>query len=172
MPMLVPARPSRPCRWRLRAMNPLRGALSTCLRPPPSTMETWKGSSWMHSTSPVPAAHPVTGRTQVERSQRVCCLNLFIQVCSLSPRRPQSPDQDEGQITFDVEMCSPRHSQVRHPPSTVQSPLRWVPVLLSFVCFQSGEDSPEPSREDDAPLNKEADWVADWSSRPENIPPK
>ncbi|TNM90280.1 BCL2 interacting protein 3 like a [Takifugu rubripes] len=64
-----------------------------------------------------------------------------------SPRRPQSPDQDEGQITFDVEMCSPRHSQ-------------------------SGGDSPEPSREDEAPLNKEADWVADWSSRPENVPPK
>uniref|UniRef100_A0A674N019 BCL2 interacting protein 3 like a n=1 Tax=Takifugu rubripes TaxID=31033 RepID=A0A674N019_TAKRU len=56
-----------------------------------------------------------------------------------SPRRPQSPDQDEGQITFDVEMCSPRH---------------------------------KPSREDEAPLNKEADWVADWSSRPENVPPK
>lgn len=157
-------------------MKPLWGASSTCLRPPPSTMETWKGSSWTLSTSPVPAAHPVTGRTKVERSQRACRLNLFTQVCSLSPRRPQSPDQDEGQITFDVEMCSPRHSQVRrppaHPPSADQSPFRCVPVLFSSVCFQSGEDSPEPSREDDAPLNKEADWVADWSSRPENIPPK
>lgn len=117
MPMLVPATPSRPCRWRLGSMKPLRGASSTCLRPPPSTMETWKGSSWTRSTSPVPAAHPVTGRTKVERSQRACRLILFTQVCSLSPRRPQSPDQDEGQITFDVEMCSPRHSQVRRLPA-------------------------------------------------------
>ncbi|XP_075895010.1 BCL2 interacting protein 3 like a [Nelusetta ayraudi] len=60
-----------------------------------------------------------------------------------SPHRPPSPDQDEGQITFDVEMPS-----------------------------QSEDDGPEQDREDDILLNKEADWVADWSSRPENIPPK
>ncbi|KAM3610407.1 uncharacterized protein V6R79_003639 [Siganus canaliculatus] len=64
-----------------------------------------------------------------------------------SPHRPPSPDQDEGQITFDVEMPSPRGSQ-------------------------SEEDGPEQDREEDFLLNKEAEWVANWSSRPENIPPK
>ncbi|XP_026177065.1 BCL2 interacting protein 3 like a [Mastacembelus armatus] len=64
-----------------------------------------------------------------------------------SPHRPPSPDHDEGQITFDVEMSSPRGSQ-------------------------SDEDGAEKDREEDILMNKEVDWVADWSSRPENIPPK
>ncbi|XP_005729514.1 BCL2/adenovirus E1B 19 kDa protein-interacting protein 3-like [Pundamilia nyererei] len=64
-----------------------------------------------------------------------------------SPHRPPSPEQDEGQITFDVEMSSPRGSQ-------------------------SEEDFAEKDREEDILMNKEVDWVADWSSRPENIPPK
>ncbi|KAG7243846.1 hypothetical protein INR49_006000 [Caranx melampygus] len=64
-----------------------------------------------------------------------------------SPHRPPSPDQDEGQITFDVEMPSPTD-------------------------IQSEEDGPEKDREEDILMNKEVDWVADWSSRPENIPPK
>ncbi|TNN86406.1 BCL2/adenovirus E1B protein-interacting protein 3-like [Liparis tanakae] len=64
-----------------------------------------------------------------------------------SPHRPPSPDQDEDQITFDVEMPSPRDSQ-------------------------SGDDSAEKDREEDILMNKEVDWVADWSSRPENVPPK
>ncbi|XP_063050684.1 BCL2/adenovirus E1B 19 kDa protein-interacting protein 3-like [Engraulis encrasicolus] len=58
-----------------------------------------------------------------------------------SPPRPHSPDQDDGQITFDVDMSS-RESQ-----------------------------SDEDAREEDLLMNK-GDWVADWSSRPENIPPK
>ncbi|KAK2837508.1 hypothetical protein Q5P01_014720 [Channa striata] len=64
-----------------------------------------------------------------------------------SPHRPQSPDKDEGQITFDVEMSSSRGSQ-------------------------SDEDGAEKDREEDILMIKEVDWVADWSSRPENIPPK
>ncbi|KAK6328122.1 hypothetical protein J4Q44_G00001000 [Coregonus suidteri] len=64
-----------------------------------------------------------------------------------SPHRPPSPDQDDGQITFDVEMSSRRGSQ-------------------------SEEEGPEKDREDDILMNKGADWVADWSSRPENVPPK
>ncbi|XP_062273784.1 BCL2 interacting protein 3 like a [Scomber scombrus] len=64
-----------------------------------------------------------------------------------SPQRPPSPDQDDGQITFDVDMSSPRGSQ-------------------------SEEDGPERDREEDILMNKEVDWVSDWSSRPENIPPK
>ncbi|XP_054629822.1 BCL2 interacting protein 3 like a [Dunckerocampus dactyliophorus] len=64
-----------------------------------------------------------------------------------SPHRPRSPDQDEGQITFDVDMSSPRGSQ-------------------------SEEEGTDKDREDDILMNKEVDWVADWSSRPENIPPK
>ncbi|XP_028852856.1 BCL2 interacting protein 3 like a [Denticeps clupeoides] len=64
-----------------------------------------------------------------------------------SPPRPHSPDQDEGQITFDVEMPSGRESE------------------------DEGQ-SAEKDREDDILMNKGADWVADWSSRPENVPPK
>ncbi|XP_061117141.1 BCL2 interacting protein 3 like a isoform X1 [Conger conger] len=64
-----------------------------------------------------------------------------------SPPRPHSPDQDEGQITFDVEMSSRRDSQ-------------------------SEEEGPEKERDEDILMNKGTDWVADWSSRPENIPPK
>ncbi|XP_026073031.1 BCL2/adenovirus E1B 19 kDa protein-interacting protein 3-like isoform X1 [Carassius auratus] len=64
-----------------------------------------------------------------------------------SPPRPHSPDQDEGQIMFDVEMPSERDSQ-------------------------SEDDSLEKDKEDDILMNKGESWVADWSSRPENIPPK
>ncbi|XP_020774924.1 BCL2/adenovirus E1B 19 kDa protein-interacting protein 3-like [Boleophthalmus pectinirostris] len=60
-----------------------------------------------------------------------------------SPPRPHSP-QDEGQIIFDVD--ARRDSQ-------------------------SETDSLEKERDMDI-LMKDADWVADWSSRPENIPPK
>ncbi|XP_036385019.1 BCL2 interacting protein 3 like b [Megalops cyprinoides] len=60
-----------------------------------------------------------------------------------SPPRPHSP-QDEGQITFDVEMPSRRESQ---------------------------SEEEEKDRDEDI-LMKGSDWVADWSSRPENIPPK
>ncbi|XP_043102823.1 BCL2 interacting protein 3 like a [Puntigrus tetrazona] len=64
-----------------------------------------------------------------------------------SPPRPHSPDQDEGQITFDVEMPSERDCQ-------------------------SEDESLEKDKEDDILMNKGESWVADWSSRPENIPPK
>ncbi|XP_056320088.1 BCL2 interacting protein 3 like a [Danio aesculapii] len=64
-----------------------------------------------------------------------------------SPPRPHSPDQDEGQIMFDVEMPSERDCQ-------------------------SEDDSMEKDKEDDILMNKGESWVADWSSRPENIPPK
>ncbi|XP_051510095.1 BCL2/adenovirus E1B 19 kDa protein-interacting protein 3-like [Myxocyprinus asiaticus] len=64
-----------------------------------------------------------------------------------SPPRPHSPDHDEGQIMFDVEMPSERDCQ-------------------------SEDDSVEKDRDDDILMNKGEGWVADWSSRPENIPPK
>ncbi|XP_034548316.1 BCL2 interacting protein 3 like a [Notolabrus celidotus] len=64
-----------------------------------------------------------------------------------SPHRPPSPDPDDGQITFDVEMPSSRGSQ-------------------------SEEEGQEPDKEEDILMNKDVDWVAHWSSRPENIPPK
>ncbi|XP_070780848.1 BCL2 interacting protein 3 like b [Enoplosus armatus] len=62
-----------------------------------------------------------------------------------SPPRPHSP-QDDGQIIFDVDVTSRRDSQ-------------------------SEEDVLDKERDMDI-LMKDADWVADWSSRPENIPPK
>ncbi|XP_048845612.1 BCL2 interacting protein 3 like a [Brienomyrus brachyistius] len=64
-----------------------------------------------------------------------------------SPPRPHSPDQNEGQITFDVEMPSRRDSQVE-------------------------EEALDKEREEDILLMKGPDKVADWSSRPENVPPK
>lgn len=62
-----------------------------------------------------------------------------------SPPRPHTP-QDEGQIIFDVDLTGRRDSQ-------------------------SEEDVLEKERDMDI-LMKDADWVADWSSRPENVPPK
>lgn len=62
-----------------------------------------------------------------------------------SPPRPHSP-QDDGQIIFDVDVTSRRDSQ-------------------------SEEDILDKERDMDI-LMKDSDWVADWSSRPENIPPK
>ncbi|XP_041706943.1 BCL2/adenovirus E1B 19 kDa protein-interacting protein 3-like [Coregonus clupeaformis] len=65
-----------------------------------------------------------------------------------SPPRPHSPQEDDhdGQIIFDVDVSSSRDSQ-------------------------SEEDALEKERDMDI-LMKDSDWVADWSSRPENIPPK
>uniref|UniRef100_A0A3B5MIX6 BCL2 interacting protein 3 like a n=1 Tax=Xiphophorus couchianus TaxID=32473 RepID=A0A3B5MIX6_9TELE len=64
-----------------------------------------------------------------------------------SPSNSSCSGQDDGQITFDVEMSCPRGSQ-------------------------SEDDTADMDREDDILMNKEVDWVANWSSRPENIPPK
>ncbi|KAJ3604561.1 hypothetical protein NHX12_029301 [Muraenolepis orangiensis] len=72
-----------------------------------------------------------------------------------SPHRPPSPDQDqdEGQITFDVEMSSTRGSQSEEEA-------------------EEEEEVAEKDKEDDILMNTGVDWVNDWSSRPENIPPK
>ncbi|XP_041914316.1 BCL2 interacting protein 3 like b [Alosa sapidissima] len=60
-----------------------------------------------------------------------------------SPPRPHTP-QDEGQIIFDADNRRDSQSEV---------------------------DILEREQEEDI-LMKDSDWVADWSSRPENVPPK
>ncbi|XP_061733043.1 BCL2/adenovirus E1B 19 kDa protein-interacting protein 3-like isoform X2 [Nerophis ophidion] len=63
-----------------------------------------------------------------------------------SPPRPHTPQDDDGQIIFEADVTGRRDSQTE-------------------------EDVLDKERDMDI-LMKDADWVADWSSRPENIPPK
>lgn len=46
-----------------------------------------------------------------------------------------------------------------------------VKCFCVCVCLKSEEEVLDKEKDMDI-LMKDADWVADWSSRPENIPPK
>ncbi|XP_035040420.1 BCL2 interacting protein 3 like b isoform X1 [Hippoglossus stenolepis] len=86
-----------------------------------------------------------------------------------SPPRPHSP-QDDGQIIFDVDVTGRRDSQVSASRALHQSvAIATLSTGAEVVC--SEEDVLDKERDMDI-LMKDADWVADWSSRPENIPPK
>ncbi|XP_051906285.1 BCL2/adenovirus E1B 19 kDa protein-interacting protein 3-like isoform X1 [Hippocampus zosterae] len=91
-----------------------------------------------------------------------------------SPPRPQTP-QDEGQIIFDVDVTGRRDSQVRTEvgPRGIEVVMATPLHELQTVVFTrtTEEDVSDKERDMDM-LMKDADWVADWSSRPENIPPK
>ncbi|XP_046907978.1 BCL2 interacting protein 3 like b isoform X2 [Hypomesus transpacificus] len=69
-----------------------------------------------------------------------------------SPPRPHSP-QDEGQIIFDVDVTNRRDSQSEEGSLDKEQDMD---ILMK----------------DSDILMKDSDWVADWSSRPENHPPK
>ncbi|XP_028317985.1 BCL2 interacting protein 3 like b isoform X1 [Gouania willdenowi] len=89
--------------------------------------------------------------------------------CDSPPRAPTPPEkeneEEEGQIMFDVDLSSRRDSQF--PPV-----MRVRACACVCVCvFQSEEDVLEKDQDMDL-LMKDSDWVSDWSSRPENIPPK
>lgn len=48
----------------------------------------------------------------------------------------------------------------------------WQHLTVHDWCFQSDEDFQERRREVENVMKKNADWIWDWSSRPENSPPK
>lgn len=82
---------------------------------------------------------------------------------------------------FDVEMPSERDCQVRAERRNLESDSSVIVLLFNehtlmnavfSHLFQSEDDSLERDKEDDILMNKGESWVADWSSRPENIPPK
>ncbi|KAG7274529.1 hypothetical protein CRUP_023906 [Coryphaenoides rupestris] len=76
-----------------------------------------------------------------------------------SPPRPPSPEQDDGQITFDVEMSSTKGSQAEEEEDQEGEE-------------EGGGGDTEKDKDEDILMNTGVDWVNDWSSRPENIPPK
>ncbi|MGH0130890.1 UNVERIFIED_CONTAM: hypothetical protein FKN15_044188 [Acipenser sinensis] len=72
---------------------------------------------------------------------------------------------------------SSRGSSHSDSPPRSQTPLHLrrgseVPSSGEKNSSQSEEDYLERRREVDNLMKKNADWIWDWSSRPENIPPK
>ncbi|XP_058841723.1 BCL2/adenovirus E1B 19 kDa protein-interacting protein 3-like isoform X2 [Acipenser ruthenus] len=95
---------------------------------------------------------------------------------------PSSSSQHQGdmeQILLDAQLESDRNSSSDSPP-LVMRPKTAAPRAApsesgssaDHTSTQSEEDGQERAVEVESMLKSSADWIWDWSSRPENLPPK
>ncbi|XP_058880541.1 BCL2/adenovirus E1B 19 kDa protein-interacting protein 3-like isoform X1 [Acipenser ruthenus] len=87
--------------------------------------------------------------------------------------------RDMEQILLDAQLESDRNSSSDSPP-LVMRPKTAAPRAApsesgssaDHTSTQSEEDGQERAVEVESMLKSSADWIWDWSSRPENLPPK
>ncbi|KAK1174130.1 BCL2/adenovirus E1B 19 kDa protein-interacting protein 3 isoform X2 [Acipenser oxyrinchus oxyrinchus] len=95
---------------------------------------------------------------------------------------PSSSSQHQGdmeQILLDAQLESDRNSSSDSPPLAMRPKTAATLAAPSesgssadHTSTQSEEDGQEHAVEVESMLKSSADWIWDWSSRPENLPPK